>query len=140
MSAANLFLVLHFVGLLLWIGGATALAWTAAALVSAGETKALSAVRSGLLAIVAPGILLATVGGLARLVPAWGALYAHAPWMHVKITIGLVLGGLHGVLVNRVRKAASGQPVPPGLFVGLAVANVALGLGAVACAILRFGQ
>ncbi len=140
MSGAQLSLVVHFLGLLLWIGGAATASWMAASLVAAGETKALSSVRSALLAIVAPGIVLATVGGLARLVPAWGTYYAHAPWMHVKLVIGFVLGGLHGVLVGRVRKASQGVPVPPGVFVGIAVTYAVLGGAAVALAILRPGE
>jgi putative membrane protein len=141
MSAANLAIVVHLLGLLLWIGGATTCAWIAAGLVAAGETKALSSVRSALLAIVAPGISLAAIGGLARLVPGWSAYYAHAPWMHAKLAIGLVLGALHGVLVGRVRKAAKGtQPASPGTFVAIAVAYVVLGLAAVALAILRPGE
>jgi putative membrane protein len=141
MSGPNVALIVHLLGLLLWIGGATTAAWMAAALVAAGDTKALSSVRSALLAIVAPGILLATIGGLARLIPVWSAHYAHAPWMHAKLAIGFVLGALHGVLVARVRKAATGaKPGTPGLFVAIAVAYTVLGLAAVALAILRPGE
>jgi uncharacterized membrane protein len=140
MNTANIALVVHFLGLLMWIGGATTASWMAASLVSAGDTKALSSVRSALLAIVVPGILLATIGGLARLVPGWSAHYAHAPWMHAKLTIGLVLGGLHGLLVNRVRKASQGTAVAPGVFVGIAVTYAVLGLSAVALAIVRPGE
>lgn len=140
MNAANIALVVHFLGLLLWIGGAITASWMAASIVSSGDTKALSSVRSALLAVVAPGILLATIGGLARLLPAWSTQYAHAPWMHAKLTIGLVLGALHGVLVGRVRKASKGQPVSAGFFVGMAVAYAVLGAAAVALAILRPGQ
>jgi uncharacterized membrane protein len=137
---ANVALVVHFLGLLLWIGGAITCAWMAASLVSAGELKALTAVRSALLAVVMPGILLATIGGLARLLPMWSAHYAHAPWMHAKLTIGLVLGALHGLLVGRVRRASQGTKVAPGLFVAIAVAYAVLGLAGVALAILRPGE
>jgi uncharacterized membrane protein len=140
MSGMNIALVVHFLGLLMWVGGAMTCAWMAASVVSAGETKALSSVRSALLAIVMPGIMLATIGGLARLVPNWSAHYAHAPWMHAKLTIGFVLGALHGLLVNRVRKASQGTSVAPGLFVGIAVAYAVLGLAGVALAILRPGE
>lgn len=141
MNAANIALVVHFLGLMLWIGGAMTCAWMAAGLAASGDTKALSSVRSALFAIVMPGIVLATIGGLARLVPNWSAHYAHAPWMHAKLTIGLVLGALHGVLVGRVRKAAAGtQPATPGVFVGIAVAYGVFGLLAVALAILRPGE
>ena len=148
MSGPQIALVVHFFGLMLWIGGAATSAWMAASIVASGsgrslaadEVKALSTVRSALLAVVAPGILLATVGGLARLLPAWGSLYAHAHWMHGKLAIGLALGALHGVLVGRVRKAAKGQPSSAGVFVGLAVAYVVLGLAAVCLAVVRPGE
>ena len=140
MNAADIALVVHLLGLLLWIGGAITASWMAASAVSAGDARSLSSVRSALLAVVAPGILLATIGGLVRLVPMWSAHYAHAPWMHGKLTIGFVLGALHGVLVNRVRKASRGEAVPAGLFVGLAATYAVLGTAAVALAILRPGE
>lgn len=140
MNASDIALIIHFLGLLMWIGGAATCSWIAASLVSSGDTKALSSVRSGLLAIVMPGILLATLGGLGRLIPNWSTHYAHAPWMHIKLTIGLVLAGMHGLLVNRVRKASTGTPVPAGMFVGIGVTYVVLGLVAASLAILRPGE
>lgn len=140
MTGANVALVLHLIGLVLWLGGATFASWTAASLVASGETKALASVRSGLLAVVTPGLVLATLGALARLLPGWTAHFAHAPWMHAKITIGIVLAGLHGFLVGRVRKAMRGDAVPAGLFVALAVAHAALTTLAVALAIFRWGE
>jgi putative membrane protein len=137
---ANLALVVHLLGLVLWVGGAVAAAWTAASLVSSGETKALSSIRSALLAVVMPGIVLAFLGGLARLVPGWTAHYAHAPWMHAKLTVALVLAGLHGFLVNRVRKAAQGTAVAPGVFVGIAAAHAVLAVVALALVLFRPGE
>jgi len=96
--------------------------------------------RSNLRRMAGLGVVLATVGALARLIPGWSAHYAHAPWMHIKLTIGLVLGGLHGLLVNRVRKASQGTPVAPGTFVGIAVTYAVLGLAAVALALFRPGE
>lgn len=139
MNAAGIALIVHFVGLLLWVGGAAACAWTAAGLVAAGETKALSSVRSALLAVVLPGMLLALAGGLARLIPGWSTSYAHAPWMHTKLLLGLVLAGLHGLLVARVRKAASGQPATPGVFVGIGASYAVVALIAASLAVLRPG-
>jgi putative membrane protein len=138
-------LAIHFFGLMLWIGGAATASWMAASVVSSGASteetgKALATVRSALLAIVAPGILLATIGGLARMLPAWSTTYAHAPWLHGKLAIGLVLGALHGVLVGRVRKASKGLVTTPGVFIALAVAYVALGLAAVFLAVVRPGE
>jgi len=140
MSGPEIALAIHFFGLMLWIGGAATASWMAASVVSSGDTKALATVRSALLAIVAPGILLATVGGLARMLPAWSTTYAHAPWLHAKLAIGFVLGALHGVLVGRVRKASKGLVTTPGTFVALAVAYVVLGIVAVCLAIARPGE
>lgn len=144
MSGAQVALTVHFFGLMLWIGGAATASWMAASVVASGASslemgKALSTVRSALLAIVAPGIVLATVGGLGRMIPAWST-YAHAPWLQAKIAIGLVLGTLHGVLVGRVRKASRGVQTSAGTFVAIAVAYVGFGLLAVGLAIVRPGE
>jgi uncharacterized membrane protein len=132
-------LVVHVLGILLWVGGTITAGWTAAGLVASGETKALSSVRSALLAIGAPGILLAFAGGLAQLIPNWSTLYAHAGWMHGKLTIGLVLAGLHGMLIGRVRKAATGEVKTPGVFMGIAVAYAVLALIALGLLMFRPG-
>lgn len=132
-------LVIHVFGILLWVGGTATAAWTAASLVSDGEKKALSSVRKALLVLGAPGMLLAWLGGLAILVPGWEQ-YSHAGWMHGKLTIGVVLAGLHGVLVGRVRRAAAGTvAATPGLFVGVAIAYLALALVAIALVMIRPG-
>ena len=131
--------VVHVFGILLWVGGTATAAWVAAALVSDGEPKALSAVRKSLLMLGAPGMLLAWAGGLAMLVPNWSQ-YSHAGWMHGKLTIGLVLAGLHGALVGRVRRPAAGTRLAtPSFFAGISIAYLVLALAAVGLVMLRPG-
>ncbi|AKF07566.1 CopD family protein [Sandaracinus amylolyticus] len=137
-------LVLHIVGVLLWIGGSASAAWTAAqlALVSSAEQRkeGLLAVRRALLAIVTPGLLLAWAGGLTMFFTALD-VYSRAGWMHGKLTIGIVVAALHGVLVARVRKGASGErEVSQGFFGGVAMTIVVLAAVVVALVIFRPGS
>lgn len=136
-------LVLHVAGVILWIGGTAASAWTAAQLALAtpeARRAGLGAVRRALLALTMPGLLLAWAGGLALFLSALD-VYARAGWLHGKITVALVLSALHGVLVGRVRRAADGtREVGTGTFAGLSMGIVVLALVAVALAILKPGQ
>ena len=135
-------LIVHIAGVVLWVGGAAATAWTAAQLATAtpeARREGLGAVRRALLAVVTPGILLAWVGGLTLFLSALD-LYARAGYLHGKITIAVVISALHGVLVARVRKAADGtREASAATFGGLAMAIVVLALAAVALVILRPG-
>ena len=135
-------LIVHIAGVVLWVGGAAAAAWTAAQLATASpeaRREGLGAVRRALLAVVTPGILLAWVGGLTLFLSALD-LYARAGYLHGKITIAVVISALHGVLVARVRKAADGtREASAATFGGLAMAIVVLALAAVALVILRPG-
>lgn len=123
----ELSLFLHLLGVILWVGGTAAGAWTAAQLALAPkESRAagLGAVRRALLVLTMPGIVLAWLGGLTMFLTALD-LYSHAGWMHGKLTLGLVLSALHGVLIARVRKAADGtREGSSGLFGGLAMGIV----------------
>ena len=135
-------LIVHIAGVVLWVGGAAAAAWTAAQLATAtpeARREGLGAVRRALLAVVTPGILLAWVGGLTLFLSALD-LYARAGYLHGKITIAVVISALHGVLVARVRKAADGtREASAATFGGLAMAIVVLAHAAVALVILRPG-
>jgi putative membrane protein len=135
-------LVLHLLGVLLWIGGCASAAWTAAQLATApkeARTAGLAAVRRSLLAIATPGLLLAWLGGLTIFV-SFIDVYRSAGWMHGKLTIALALSAVHGVLVARVRRAASGEREgSQGLFAGLAMALVIGAAIVVALVVLRPG-
>jgi protoporphyrinogen IX oxidase len=135
-------LILHVLGVLLWIGGCASAAWTAAQLYAASaeaRKEGLLAVRRSLMVIATPGLLLAWVGGLTIFVTGI-EIYRRAGWMHTKITLALVVAALHGVLLARVRKAASGQrEATPQLFSGLAMTIVLLAAVVVVLVVLRPG-
>ena len=137
-------LIVHLIGVVLWVGSTATGAFTAAQLAATatGETRTvgLGVVRRVLLVLGAPGLLLAWAGGLTMLIEGWSDLYARAGWMHGKLTIGLVLAALHGVVVGRVRRAATGQrEASPALMTGLAMTIVVLALVNITLAIVRPG-
>jgi protoporphyrinogen IX oxidase len=135
-------LVLHLLGVVLWIGGCASAAWTAAQLTSVAEgarAEGLAAVRRSLLVIATPGLLLAWLGGLTVFV-SFMDVYARAGWMHGKLTIALALSAIHGVLMARVRRASTGErPGSQGLFAGLGMALVIGAALAVALVVFRPG-
>lgn len=112
MSAYNIALAIHLIGNILWLGGVAMAALTALGLrASAGEQAAaagIKALRRALLALAAPGLLLAWIGGLWVLLPNFGA-YRAAGWMHGKLTLIVVMTALTGVFTGRMRRAAAGQ-------------------------------
>lgn len=134
-------LLIHLLGVIFWIGGAATAAWAGARLALAPtETRSagLSAASSAMLTLVTPALLLAWLGGLAMLVSGWSDVYAHAGWMHAKLTIALVLSALTGVLSARVRKAAKGEVlVSTAFFGGLCIAIVLTALVALVLVVLR---
>lgn len=136
-------LLLHIIGVLLWIGGSASAAWSAGQLAfgpAEARKPGLLAVRRSLLMIATPGILLAWAGGLTMFITYFDELYRTAGWMHGKVTTGLVVSALHGILVARVRKVASGErEVSPAFFPAMAMAIVLLGGAAVALVVLRPG-
>lgn len=135
-------LVLHLLGVVLWIGGCASAAWTAAQLATAtkeGRAEGLAAVRRSLLVIATPGLLLAWLGGLTLFV-SFLDVYARAGWLHGKITIAVALSAIHGVLMARVRRASTGErETSQGLFAGLGMALVIGAAIAVALVVFRPG-
>lgn len=128
MALRDLALSAHFIGLILWIGGAVTAATVAASAARApeeGRRIALVAARRAVLYWATPGMLLAWAGGLTVLVPDFGVLYARAGWMHAKLALLVVLTALTGVFTGRLRRAAEGRRAASGgLFNGLGVALV----------------
>jgi putative membrane protein len=139
----SLALVIHVIGVLLWIGGAAMASWTAAELALAppeARRVGFGAARRALLVLATPGLLLAWIGGLVMLVEGWSAIYARAGWMHGKVTIGLVLAAVSGVMTSRIRKAAAGErEASRSLLAGLAMAFVLGAAIAVVLVVLRPG-
>ena len=112
MVLRDLALAAHFIGLILWMGGAVVAASMAAAAASEGgegEKTALRAARKAVVYWATPGMLLAWAGGLTVLIPDFGAVYAKAGWMHAKLTILLALTAATGIFTGRLRRAAAGE-------------------------------
>jgi protoporphyrinogen IX oxidase len=102
---------LHVVGFAAWIAGLVLIGRLLA--VAAKEPDATARTRlatlarkNGILADV--GALLSIVSGLVMLFPL-GLL--RAPWMHIKLTLVVVVILLHGWLRVRARRASVGGPV-----------------------------
>jgi len=135
--------ILHVIGNVMWLGGGAAAAFTFV-LISREDPKVrlagAQALRKIILRLVSPGMNISLLAGLVMLVTFWSDLYAKAPWMHAKLTVGLIAAGFSGVLSGKLRRASDGADVPPGavklagaVLVFSAVANVAF-------VFLRFGQ
>ena len=106
--------LIHVLGNVLWLGGGAVAALAFAQLGSrdaATRRDAAGALRTVTLWLVTPGMLLSIGAGLVMLLSYWSELYAKAPWMHMKLTVGLIAAGFSGVLTGRLRKAAQGTDV-----------------------------
>ncbi len=112
----------HILGNIAWLGGSVA----AAVVVLVGDEKSRPAIaaaaRKALNYVVVPGLLLAWVAGLSMLLPSFMESYAHAGWMHGKLTLGVIAAALHGVLSAKLRK----DPNATGAVKGIAIALVVI--------------
>lgn len=129
MTELNLTLrALHLLGAILWIGGAVAVALSAAAVArDAKDGAAASALRRVALRVATPGMVLAWAGGLTLLVMGWAG-YQRAGWMHAKLLFVLVAAGLTGVLSARLRRWAAGGELAVASVRGLAYGLLGLAL------------
>jgi len=111
MNDANTWLrIVHVVGVMLWIGGALSVALVAAAAEGEAKRSLATVSRRVALRVATPGMVLAWVGGLTMFALSLDG-YLSQGWMHAKITIGLVVAALTGVLTGKLRKAAAGEDV-----------------------------
>jgi uncharacterized membrane protein len=135
--------ILHVIGNVLWLGGGAASAFAFVKLAHHDDKVRLAAagaLRSLTLTLVTPGFLLAFSSGLIMLLTHWADLYAKAPWMHIKLTTGIIAAAFTGVLSGRLRRAAIGTAVTAG---PVRTAGIILVLSAVVNVIMvytRFGQ
>ncbi|MFW6051754.1 MAG: hypothetical protein ACODAU_11300 [Myxococcota bacterium] len=140
MTDLLLYRLLHFVGNIFWLGGVVSVGLVGAGLAGASERSHAAPLRRTALTIATPGMVLAWLGGLGMLLPAWGEVYARAGWMHGKITLALIAAALTGVLTGRLRRAANGTgELKPGLLRGLSWTVLVLALLTVGLAVLRPG-
>lgn len=130
--------IVHVIGNVLWLGGGAVCAFAFAQLAREEPKTRLAAaraLRTATLTLVTPGMLLSLAAGLVMLLSYWSELYAKAPWMHAKLTVGLVAAAFSGVLSGRLRRAAQGTEVTPG---SLRLAGAVLLLSGVAAATFVF--
>jgi protoporphyrinogen IX oxidase len=131
-------LVLHVLAVVVWVGSSVLAGVLAArATVEAEPTRGavLALVRTTFSKVSTPALLLAWVAGLAMFVLSFDA-YRHAVWLHVKITVALVLSGLHGALLARMRPERAAKATP-NTFGALTAGVVGCAVVAVALVLLR---
>jgi protoporphyrinogen IX oxidase len=135
--------IVHVIGNVLWLGGGALAAFALARLAreqADARLAAARALRAAVLMLVTPGMLLSLGAGLVMLLSYWSDLYAKAPWMHAKLTVGLIAAAFSGVLTGRLRRAAQGAEFTEG---GVRLAGLVLVLSAIAgvsFVFVRFGQ
>ncbi|HYB60954.1 MAG TPA: CopD family protein [Methylomirabilota bacterium] len=97
-------LVVHFVGIVMWVGGLMIVTLVFAQHVTetSQEARASLAQLEGKLfkSMAGPGALLALLSGVG-LITANAHYYLHAPWLHLKLSFVLILILLHGMAVRR---------------------------------------
>ena len=136
--------ILHVLGIIAWTGGGAVAAFSMALLATeANETRlaAARALRKAVLYVVTPGMLVGLGAGLAMLINDWAVLYAKAPWMHAKLTVGLIATGFSGVLSGRLRRGSSdAAALTPGAFRTAGLVLILSAVANVSFVFLRFGQ
>lgn len=134
------FRYLHFLGITFWLGSAVAVAIAAAA-PTPWESGIAQALRKVTVRVTTPSMLLAFAGGLGMLIPSFADVYAKQGWMHIKLTLLLLLAGATGVLTGKLRRWAEGEEVSEQTFFRLAWVIAILGILIVTFAIFRpFGS
>lgn len=133
-------LAAHLLGVVAWAGGLLVLTralWAVVALQPDAREAAAGALRRGYLTVVFPGSLLAILTGLYLLIGDPGEqTYMKQGWMHVKLTLLLLLMAAEHVMVMRPLKALSrgtmsGEPArraPLFRFAHLAVVLLTAGI------------
>ena len=130
------FRYLHFLGITFWIGSAVAVAIAASA-PTPWESGIGQALRKVTLRVTTPAMLVAFAGGFGMLIPSFAEVYSKQGWMHIKLTLLLILAGATGVLTGKLRRWAEGQEVTPSTFGRLAWAISILGVLIVTLASFR---
>jgi putative membrane protein len=105
-------LVGHITGLVLWVSGllVTSMALTRHTQEASAEARqALARLeRIYLRGLADPGALLTILAGVG-LIMTNSHYYLHAPWLHIKLTLVLLLIGLHGIVAIRTKAFAIGR-------------------------------
>ncbi|MEM7284371.1 MAG: CopD family protein [Pseudomonadota bacterium] len=95
----------HLVSLFVWISGMVAVALS----LRQPVPVFLSQLRAYDRVVTSPAMVAAWIFGI--LLAVQGSWFAHS-WLATKIVLVLVLSGLHGMLVGKLRRATSGKSDP----------------------------
>jgi uncharacterized membrane protein len=135
--------IVHVIGNIAWLGGGAVAAFAMALLASetqATRLAAANALRKAVLWVVTPGMLLGLGAGLTMLLSDWSTLYAKQPWMHGKLTVGLIAAAFSGVLTGRLRRAAAdGSEWSASTFRNAGLVLVLSAIANVTLVFMRFG-
>lgn len=108
-SVPTALIAVHVLANVVWIGALLAVAvLTARApfMADAAEVGALA--RRVHVRLAVPALLGSLGAGVARIALAF-RVYAHLPWMHIKLTLAVIVIVLHHVIGARARRAAKGN-------------------------------
>ncbi len=130
------FRYLHFLGITFWVGSAVAVA-IAASTPASGASSIAQSLRKVTLRVTTPSMLVAFAGGFGVLIPKFAEVYSKQGWIHIKLTLLLILAGATGVLTGKLRRWTEGQEVSPSTFGRLAWAISILGVLIVTLASFR---
>lgn len=122
MSAQTYLLIkaVHFLGFFLWVGALTALAMTLRAHASAGEAAkaAFDQLERAFAKAMELGALLAITCGVIMIVKTPAQMSPmKQPYLHIKLTLVVVILALHGLTRARMGKMRTGGGAPPPAFV-----------------------
>jgi|GEM_PF-455712 len=108
-SVPTALVALHVLANVVWIGALLAVAvLTARAPFMADPSEVGALARRVHLRLAVPAFLASLGAGVARIAFA-PRVYAHLPWMHVKLTLALAVIVLHHVIGARARRVAKGN-------------------------------
>lgn len=116
MDLATLFIALHVMANLVWIGSIASVGWLIAAASKANDRSSAVLARGLYLRVATPAFLVSFLMGLIRVVQA-PSYYMHLHWFHGKLAFGLAVIALHHVIgakAKKAAKAASAQENPSG--------------------------
>jgi putative membrane protein len=125
----NLLIWLHLSANIIWIGAIASVALILMADKPDARTRGELA-KSIYLKLATPGFVGSFVFGLVRFVMGIG-LYGKMPFMHIKLTLALVVIGLHHVIGARAKKMANGDVEDAGPTKILLAVTIACVLGIV---------
>lgn len=118
MDIPTLFVAIHVMANLVWIGAIASVGWLVAAASKAGDRSSAILARGLYLRVATPAFLASFLFGLVRLIQT-PETYMHLHWFHAKLTFALGVIALHHVIGAKARKmndmtAAEAQENPSG--------------------------